>query len=43
MRLQLRRKHPHASEEELARRFFEWLKGPDEEEPGFRRVDWPRS
>lgn len=34
MRLQLRRKHPQASEEELARRFFEWLKGPDEDVPG---------
>ncbi len=43
MRLKLRREHPGASDAELALLMFEWLKGPDEEVPGFRRVSWPRS
>ncbi len=43
MRLKLRRQHPSASEAELGRLLFEWLKGPDTAPPGQRIVPWPRS
>ena len=43
MRLNLRRRHPEASEAEIQARFLAWLDEDPQENPDLREVPWPRS
>jgi hypothetical protein len=42
MRENLRRRFPQATDEEVAAKLTRWLEGPDEVDPNYRRVEWPR-
>ena len=42
MRENLRKRFPHQSQAEIARRMAEWLEGPDPRGDGFREIQWPR-
>lgn len=43
MRLNLRRRHPDESDDEIAARLREWLWRSDVEIPCHKKVEWPRS